>query len=82
MVAEVTPQMTGERKALTPLQAKALNFIRRFINEHGYSPSFQEIADELGTTSPSIDVLVRRLVDRGWISKKPRTARSIRVLAA
>jgi len=65
---------------MTPLQAEALSFIRRFIDEHGYSPSFQEIADELGTTSPSVDVLMRRLVKRGCITKQPRTARSIRVL--
>ena len=78
--AEVCSEMTEKKKTVTPLQSKAVDFISRFSEQNGYSPSFQEIADYLGTTPPSVDVLLQRLVRHGCISKQPGIPRSIRVL--
>jgi repressor LexA len=38
---------------MTRRQYETLNFIRAFILEHGYSPTFKEIADAIGVASKS-----------------------------
>jgi SOS-response transcriptional repressor LexA len=37
--------------ALTKRQKEILDFLRDFLNERGYSPSFEEIADRFGYSS-------------------------------
>jgi len=49
--------------ALTPRQKEVLDFILKFSEQHGYSPSFEEIAGVLSVSE--------RTVQRHW-----RTARA------
>ncbi|HEY2070690.1 MAG TPA: hypothetical protein VGG48_14125 [Rhizomicrobium sp.] len=65
-----------EKLGLTILQARALNFIRDHIREHGSSPSFDEIRVAIRRKSKSrVYAIVHALQERGHIvlSKSPRS---------
>ena len=67
---------------MTNRQRQALDFISAFIEVQGYSPSYNEIMQELGFRSGSrIHDLVHSLVDQNLISIRPGCARSIRIVA-
>lgn len=64
---------------LTPRQTEVYNFIKSFIAEHGYSPSFREIGKgcyigSISTVAGHVD----RLVKKGVIDYTPRTPRTIK----
>jgi SOS-response transcriptional repressor LexA len=66
---------------MTKRQKHALDFIKSFWAEHGYSPSYEEIKEHLGLKSKSnVHFLVFRLVKRELIAVRPHMARSITVL--
>lgn len=64
---------------LTKQQAKALDFIKRYMTDHGgVPPSFQEIRVQMGLRSTSgAKRLVDCLVERGAVTHIPHRARSI-----
>jgi len=62
---------------LTPKRLRALDFIRGFIGERGYSPTLSEIASGLGLSKPGAQVLVRALERAGAVRKKRYAHRSI-----
>lgn len=65
---------------MTRRQRDALNFIAAYIQEHGISPSFDEINIGLGLNSKSgVHRLVEALRERGEIEYLPYRARSIRL---
>ena len=64
-------------KPLTPKQKRIIDFLRDFINEHGYSPSYREIATEFGFSSvATIAQYIKALESKGHLSIESR-ARSI-----
>lgn len=65
---------------MTEKQQRFLEFIRKFRDEHGYSPSVREIAHGLGLSSPSsVKKMLDRLQDKGAIFRDSGTARSTTV---
>lgn len=61
---------------LTPKQKKLLEFIKDFIKQKGYSPSYREIAKELKINSTStIHHYIQSLKQKGYLEaySKPRT---------
>ena len=38
---------------MTPRQKFLLDFIRKYVDEHGLSPSYREMAHAMGSTHPS-----------------------------
>jgi repressor LexA len=67
---------------MTPRQFELLTFVRTYVAEHGYSPSYSEMATAIGLGSKSgIHRLVTALAERGHISRLPNRQRSIRVIA-
>jgi len=65
---------------MTPQQFRALEFIKSYWEDNGYAPSYDNIKDGLGAKSKSsISALLERLEQRGYITRTPRNARSIRV---
>lgn len=63
---------------LTERQNSALAFIRRFIHERGFAPSYREIMRHLGLSSVgSIHKLVQELRRRGALEILPGRSRSI-----
>lgn len=69
-----TPTQPTER------QREYLAFIQSFTDRWGIPPSFEEIARHFGTTAPSVNGMVKTLEARGFISRVPGAARSLRVL--
>ncbi|EAP88634.1 LexA repressor [Oceanicaulis alexandrii HTCC2633] len=67
--------------ALTPRQRQVLDALIAAIDSTGVTPSFQEIADEIGLGSKSgVARIMDALEQRGWIQRLPNFARAIRIL--
>lgn len=65
----------------TKKQHETLDFIRHFIAEHGYSPSYREIMNGCNYTSVATVALhVNNLEKRGHIIKRNKSARSLEVV--
>jgi SOS-response transcriptional repressor LexA len=64
---------------LTKRQSMTLDFIRAFDRQHGYAPSYREIADAIGLKGRSgVHRLIVALEERGFITRgTPYRARSI-----
>jgi SOS-response transcriptional repressor LexA len=66
----------------TKKQRELLNFIEKFIGEHGYSPSYREIMTGLNYTSVATVALhINNLIKRGHLRKRDHSARSLEVTA-
>lgn len=67
---------------MTKNESRVLRYITDFIDRHGYSPSFQEIADHLNFKSPSQTYgICMRLIEKGKLKKgKPREERSLEII--
>ena len=66
---------------MTQRQKSLLDFIKAYIAEHGYGPSFEEMRKATGTSSKSgIDRLVKALEKRGFISRIKYHARCVRIV--
>lgn len=53
---------------LTKKQTEVLSFLKSFIADHGYAPSYREIADHLGLSSPAtVHQHIQTLVEKGVI---------------
>ncbi len=66
---------------LTPKQLRVLDFVRIYRENHGCSPTMQEIADELGVSKVTVFEHVGALVDKGALTREPNKARSLSVVA-
>lgn len=54
------------------------DFIADFIEQHGYSPTFREIASGLGYRSiATVSKHIDNLVANGWLEKTNRVGRSL-----
>ena len=67
------------RRRLTPRQLEILTMIRDFQQSQGYSPTMQELADQLGVTKVTVFEHVGTLVDKGLLRRLPHRARSLEV---
>jgi len=64
---------------LTARQAEALDIIRGFIDDHGYGPSVQDVADAMGLATKSAAWYHLHNLERdGWIARDAGIARSVR----
>lgn len=67
--------------ALTRRQREVLDVIREFIEEHGYSPSLEEIGERLGLSSvATVHKHVSLLVEKGYVQRSWNQNRSIELL--
>src|SRR5580704_10868581 len=65
---------------LTKRQKEVLDFLVTFVNKHGYSPSFEEIAQALRLTSlATVHKHVTTLERKGFIRRGYNQSRSIEV---
>jgi repressor LexA len=66
----------------TKKQHETLDYIRQFIAEHGYSPSYREIMVGCNYTSvATVSLHVNNLIKRGHIVKRNKSARSLEVVS-
>ncbi len=71
----------GEDKRLTRRQRQILDFINDFSERSGYAPSYREIGDELGLSSPAtIHEHIKALTDKGFLKTDFNRARSIELI--
>ena len=66
----------NEMQGLTEKQYKAFIWIKEFIQDKGWSPSYEEIGKGLGISTNSAIEMVGRIVDRGYLlndKSKPRS---------
>lgn len=67
-------------KGLTKKQSEIIDYLNDFIQTHHYSPSFREIMQHFGFTSPgTVYRYVNILKRKGFISTEKRCSRSISV---
>lgn len=65
---------------LTKRQAQILNFIKKYSQKHGYSPSLEEIADKFSFSSLStVHYHLSQLQEKGLISRQDSIPRSIQL---
>jgi repressor LexA len=66
------------KQYLTKKQKQVLDYIKEFVQEHDYAPSYEEIAQGVGLASPSnIYVHVVNLIVKGYLTKRWNTNRSL-----
>jgi repressor LexA len=69
--------------ALTKRQREMLDFIEGFVRFRGYSPSFEEIADNFGYRSlATVHEHLSNLQAKGYITKNYNESRSIELVEA
>jgi len=67
---------------LTKKQHELLEFIRDFIIDHGYSPTFREIARHFGLSSiATVSQHIDTLIDKGFIKKSSNEARGLELVS-
>ena len=65
---------------LTPRQSQILDFIKRCLEDNGYPPTREEIAQELGFKSPNAaEEHLKALARKGAIEMTPGASRGIRI---
>ena len=67
---------------LTPKQLHILTRIRDLRRAYGYSPTMQELADELGVSKVTVFEHVEALIKKGALLRQANRARSLEVNAA
>jgi SOS-response transcriptional repressor LexA len=65
---------------LTARQAEALQYVKQFLTERSYSPSFQDIADGMGVCKSTAREYALALWKKGFIDWTEEIPRSMRVL--
>ncbi len=64
---------------LTPKQLKILQLIRDWRVRKGYSPTMQELADELGVSKVTVFEHVEALIKKNALVREPNKARSLSI---
>ncbi len=69
--------VTEDSHCLTPRQLEILTMVRDGRRRHGYSPTLQEIADELGISKITVFEHVEALLRKGLLTRRTNRARSL-----
>ena len=73
--------MARRNPGLSERHRKIMEFLTKFQNSHGYSPSIRQIGDSINVKSTSlVDYYINQLQTMGYIEREDRISRSIRVL--
>jgi len=74
--------VTDEALCLTPRQLEILTMIRDGRRRDGYSPTLQEIADELGISKITVFEHVEALLKKGLLTRRSNRARSLELTSS
>ncbi len=66
--------------SFTDKQGQYLAYIYQYTKLNGYPPAHTDFQKYFGVTPPSVNQMINTLEKRGLIEKKPRAARSIKLL--
>ena len=64
---------------LTPKQLRILKLIRDWRVRHGFSPTMQELADEIGVSKVTVFEHVEALIKKGALTREANKARSLSI---
>jgi hypothetical protein len=64
---------------LTKTQQKTLREIQKFIDQSGFPPTMDELADRLKLTKATVHGSIDRLIQKGFLRRTPGKARSIEI---
>jgi repressor LexA len=64
---------------LTPRQLRIIELIRTSREAHGYSPTIQELADELGIAKVTVFEHIEALIRKGVLEREANKARSLSI---
>jgi SOS-response transcriptional repressor LexA len=67
------------RPRLVEHDDRIVSFVRTFRRDHGYGPSFREIADDSGVSVSTAASIIARLCHEGRLSQVPRLPRTVTV---
>ena len=67
-------------RQITDAQRRALKEIRDHIAARDYSPTMSELGGLLGVTAASAHQLIKQLENKGFVTREPRKARSLKVV--
>ena len=81
-MARKNRRRADETNCLTPRQLEILTYIRDTRRSYGYSPTLQEIADELGISKITVFEHVGALVAKGMLTRRSNRARSLELTAS
>jgi SOS-response transcriptional repressor LexA len=56
-----------KNQELTPKQEEVYSYIAGYITDYGYSPTYQEVAEKLNTTTQSVEAHVQNIAKKGWL---------------
>ena len=66
---------------ITEREKDLLEYVTRFKEVNGYSPTVKEIAQGINTNStPHVREMLLDLQDKGYLTFKPKSPRTIRIL--
>ena len=65
---------------LPPKQKKVFEFIKRFMDNNNYPPTYQEIADKFKIIIGTVQDHIAALVKKGYLERIPDKARGFRVI--
>lgn len=69
----------GHARPTTPKQVAILTYVRDYLHKHGYSPTYDEIADHFQITKVTVFEHLNVLEERGLLSKDKYKARSLQL---
>lgn len=73
--------MARRSEGLSERHRKIMEFLTKFQESNGYSPSIRQIGDSISVKSTSlVDYYLNQLHEMGYIDREDRISRSIRVL--
>lgn len=62
-------------------QFELLDYIDKFIKQHGYGPSYREVMNGMNYSSvATVSVHINNLISKGYLAKNGRSARSLVVV--
>jgi repressor LexA len=64
---------------LTPKQLEVVKLIRECRNANGFSPTMQELAEELGVSKVTVFERIEALIHKGALTRVPNRARSLSI---
>ena len=67
-------------KPLTPRQRSLLAYITRFVQAHGYPPTYRQMAAHFKCNVNNVQGLISRLIKAGVIAMEPGKGRTLRVV--
>ncbi len=74
--------MATNKERPTKKQFEILEFIEKFISQHGYGPSYREISTGLEYKSvATVAAHIDNLIVRGHLRKRNRSARSLEIIS-